>query len=588
MSRHSRPRQLVSDARFGFVKAVFFELFSQVIVGHVSPLQLGLDVPRGPFGPFPLSFGKAHVLPRCHIRIYVIITDNFVLTRGGAMILYPVSNYRMRCRHEPSFPRSANPGHRLSDRRHEHSGHRATDRHPSGHHHAPWGADRARLCRAARPDHGWSSGRPDRNGRTVGVRWQEAAASKAHRQPREGRPIHVRCLGLIVPRHHRLPHRQAEWRRYGPIHSGLARPGDRLAGNLNGWLLALPARHPRCVPGERPWRHQQDFQRHSLSPYGPSASSLLASGGYRGCEGSGARRAGANQHVLCGAQQPFDPHGEPTLYPADQRIQQEAGQSSVGGRPVCGALQSVPRSRVAFAERSQPSDASDGVGHRGSAVVAWRVDRRGASGCHSRSDRNCPGAASQVSRDRRRPLVKTKPGNGAGFRQSTAMTGEQPPSHHGNAVTGTLGRAYTSKTEVELSGPRAEMRTHMLITPVTPTSVREDIHRFRFGPMPTHGSLLSALREHTPRMAPGRRGPAGQQKGIASDGEFYRSSVLTEGMECPNPPELGQNPKGQKNILRTENKSCTLLPIALCGARLRGLAFATFCARLGVRCRLTD
>lgn len=69
------------------------------------------------------------------------------------------------------------------------------------------------------------------------------------------------------------------------------------------------------------------------------------------------RRAGRNQHVLCGAQQPFDPHGEPALYPAHQRFQQEAGQSPFGGRPIPRALQSVPRTRIAFAKRPQATPA---------------------------------------------------------------------------------------------------------------------------------------------------------------------------------------------------------------------------------------
>lgn len=112
---------------------------------------------------------------------------------------------------------------------------------------------------------------------------------------------------------------------------------------------------------------------------------------------------------------------------------------------------------------------------------------------------------------------------------ATAMMGEQPPSHHGNAVTSRLGRAYTSKTEVELSRPRAIVRTDVLYPPKTPTDIRIYKDRFRFGPMVlTHGNLLSALRANTPRVASGRRDPAGQQKGIASDGGFYLSALVRE------------------------------------------------------------
>jgi hypothetical protein len=51
--------------------------------------------------------------------------------------------------------------------------------------------------------------------------------------------------------------------------------------------------------------------------------------------------------------------------------------------------------------------------------------------------------------------------------------------------------------------------------------------------------LLSALRRAEPShgphpaMASGRRGPAMRQKGIASDGQIYRSSVLSEREQCP-------------------------------------------------------
>ena len=59
--------------------------------------------------------------------------------------------------------------------------------------------------------------RPDRNGRTLGICRQEATAPEAHRQPGEGRPVHVRCLGFVIPRDCRLSHWQAERRRNGPI-----------------------------------------------------------------------------------------------------------------------------------------------------------------------------------------------------------------------------------------------------------------------------------------------------------------------------------------------------------------------------------
>ena len=172
------------------------------------------------------------------------------------------------------------------------------------------GARVGRGCaELARPHHGWLASRPCGNGRTVGVRRQETAPSETHGQPGEGRPIHVRCLGLIVPRDHGLSHRQAAGRHDGPIRSRLARARDRIAGNQHGRIHAVSTGDPRRIPEQRTRRYQQDFQRHAFGPHGSGAPSLFARSGHRGCEGSGARRAGANQHVLCRAQQSFDPHG---------------------------------------------------------------------------------------------------------------------------------------------------------------------------------------------------------------------------------------------------------------------------------------
>lgn len=57
----------------------------------------------------------------------------------------------------------------------------------------------------------------------------QATPLEAHRQPGEGRPIHVRCFSLIAPCDHRLSHWQATWRHDGPIHSGFASARDRIA-----------------------------------------------------------------------------------------------------------------------------------------------------------------------------------------------------------------------------------------------------------------------------------------------------------------------------------------------------------------------
>ena len=156
----------------------------------------------------------------------------------------------------------------------------------------------------------------------------------------------------------------------------------------------------------------------------------------------------------------------------------------------------------------------------------------------------------------------TKPGILAGLRQSTAVMGGQQPSHHSNAVTGTLGRAYTSKAEIELSRPRAIVRTDVLYSPKTPTDIRIYKDRFRFGPMIcTHGNLLSALRANAPRVASERRDPGGQQKGIASDGEFYPSSVLSERTDCPKSPGVRPVPTPPKRTYcehRTDRVQCCL------------------------------
>ena len=149
-------------------------------------------------------------------------------------------------RHEPPFAGPANPGDRLPDRGNEHPGNRAADGHSPGYDHAPWRSRRPWLRRAARPHHGRPARWPDRNGRTVGVRRQEAAPFEAHRQRGEGRPIHVHCLGLVIPRDYRLSDGQAERRDDGPIRSGFARAGDRCAGDFDGWFSAISTGDPRC------------------------------------------------------------------------------------------------------------------------------------------------------------------------------------------------------------------------------------------------------------------------------------------------------------------------------------------------------
>lgn len=79
------------------------------------------------------------------------------------------------------------------------------------------------------------------------------------------------------------------------------------------------------------------------------------------------------------------------------------------------------------------------------------------------------------------------------------MMGGQLPSHHDTPSLVRLGHAYTSKTEVELSGPRAIVLTNMLYSPKTPTYIRSDKDGLRFASMVgTHGQLLSVYRALRP------------------------------------------------------------------------------------------
>lgn len=359
------------------------------------------------------------------------------------------------------------------------------------------------------------------------------AFSDASRNVAENVPRLI-LFAMLVPRDHCLSHWQAKWRCDGPIRSRLAWPGDRCAGNFDGRLLAVSARHPGCVPEQRPWCHQQDVQRYALGSHGPGAPPLFAGSRDRGCEGSGAWRAGRNQHVLCGAQQSFDPHGEPALYPADKCFQQEVGQSPFGGCAVRRALQSVPGSRVAFAECSQSDNARDGAWANRPRVVTWRVDRCCVSCCDARSDRNGPGAASQVSRDRRWPqLIKTIPGVSAGYRQSTC--------HDGRAarVLIVTGRHWHVRPCLHVKS-----RSHPGPEQTGNESKHAPIVRNATGYTRSQRQTLVCCHGYQPWLAPfcfagshpamasGRRGPAMQQKGIASDGRFYRS-VLSERTKCP-------------------------------------------------------
>src|SRR5262249_22983635 len=131
---------------------------------------LGLQMTGYALSPFPFCLGEAHGLPLSRFRIFVIISDILLLTRGLLMISYPVTDYRMRCCHEHPLPRSANPGDRLLDRGNVHPGNRAADWHSPRYDHAPWPPGWARLRRASRPRDGsgfaWAGSRWTNFGRS--------------------------------------------------------------------------------------------------------------------------------------------------------------------------------------------------------------------------------------------------------------------------------------------------------------------------------------------------------------------------------------------------------------------------------------
>jgi hypothetical protein len=135
--------------------------------------------------------------------------------------------------------------------------------------------------------------------------------------------------------------------------------------------------------------HRQDVQR-DASELGPGALSLLA------CRSDRARGRPCVAYlpksaVIRRAEQSSDPHGNAKVYPAHERLQQEAGQSQCGGEPLCRPLQSVCAGFTKrFPRTPATGDTRDGAWPHGSPVVAWRVDRRRAGGCSARSAETAP------------------------------------------------------------------------------------------------------------------------------------------------------------------------------------------------------
>jgi hypothetical protein len=138
--------------------------------------------------------------------------------------------------------------------------------------------------------------------------------------------------GDQYPRHRLLSHRQARYGHHARVYRGPAGARAWRPGNLDGWLSAVSASNPVGLRQQPPRRHQQNLQRRSPGQDSPRLAPLLASGRDRGVARSDAGRPGGDFYQLCGAEQPFDPHGLPTLHPANQRVQQAARQPSCGHR----------------------------------------------------------------------------------------------------------------------------------------------------------------------------------------------------------------------------------------------------------------
>lgn len=166
-------------------------------------------------------------------------------------------------------------------------------------------------------------------------------------------------------------------------------------------------------------------------------------------------------------------------------------------------------------------------------VVAWRSNRRRFGCCYARPDRNRPGSPAQVPSNRGRPSIKTKPGDCAGLRHTTRRDGRAAASHHGNAVTDTDRPCLYAK---DRRGPIVRAKSG-------------SVNRRALGDQNaighTRSQRLTSIRGHgsypwspplavrsNNRKSLGTQRPRWSAKGIASDGEFYRS-VLSERTKCP-------------------------------------------------------
>ena len=63
MGAHCRPRQLVCDAGLRLRESVRLQPLRQFLIGHLRPLQFGLQVPGGAFRPFLSVFANAMLGP---------------------------------------------------------------------------------------------------------------------------------------------------------------------------------------------------------------------------------------------------------------------------------------------------------------------------------------------------------------------------------------------------------------------------------------------------------------------------------------------------------------------------------------------
>lgn len=129
------------------------------------------------------------------------------------------------------------------------------------------------------------------------------------------------------------------------VHAPVSRPRDRLHH------VAAQARERQVQPGTGLVRHDQEGQRRA--------------------------RPGAHLHVLRGTAEPHDPHVHAAVHPADQRVQQEAGEPDRRRVTALHVLQLRPAAHGPDQAVRRADHAGDGSRQGRSRLVTDR-DRRPA------------------------------------------------------------------------------------------------------------------------------------------------------------------------------------------------------------------